>query len=352
MYRHTEMDLSRDDSANIYQITFNGKDIAKFLEYAKDVRDKKIRLKYISSEPNLFGVVIDAIKNNVEELYVENLTDLSPLEMCKNLNALHMRGLKIRRFSPVLPGLKKLRIDNCYYIEDFANLAACTQLEELEISGSMIEELDPLKKLTQLERLKLVACECVRDVAPLENSRLKDLCIRAEDRPYICLQNMEMLDYRYMEKLDLCGIKNDIWFLRLAHRLKSLKLEQMYGLNFKGLEGCESLLSLYIEGCTISSLSTLDCSRLAYIDITSSQVKSISGIEKCTNLQRIKFSGVLDLLSMRGLDACSNLKHMEVFCGSGISTTECNRVAREISRLKNVVPVITTCDEHFVAYWN
>lgn len=114
-------------------------------------------------------------------------SDLSALENLRNLTSLSIgSGSSVQSIEPIakLTGLKSLAVENFQKIKDYAALANLTELESLSIEGDglapkfiYISSLEFLRELTGLKELCILA-------ARLES---KDYS------PVLCLRNLEFL---------------------------------------------------------------------------------------------------------------------------------------------------------------
>lgn len=99
----------------------------------------------------------------------EDITDLSGIEYCKNLNLLALNGNRISDIGP-LGGLTKLRDLNLSNnrIVDINPLSGLIQLNNLNLSDNRISDISPLSNLTELYGLYL-SNNRISDVNPLSN---------------------------------------------------------------------------------------------------------------------------------------------------------------------------------------
>lgn len=132
------------------------------------------------ADPNLEAVIRNAIakpegsilKPDLEELRelgseCENITDLSGLEHCINLQTLYLSFQQISDISPVsgLTNLKQLDIAG-NQISDISPLSKLINLQVLDLAGNQINDLSPLSHSTNLRWLDLTGNE-ISDISSL-----------------------------------------------------------------------------------------------------------------------------------------------------------------------------------------
>jgi len=133
------------------------------------------------ADPNLEGVIREAIDKPTGDIYPEDLegltelhavgriiSDLTGLEYATNLRSLGLAGNQISDISP-LANLTELTFLDIManQISDISPLAGLSNLERLDLSGNEISDIAPLERLTGLQELDLVVNQIV-DISPLE----------------------------------------------------------------------------------------------------------------------------------------------------------------------------------------
>jgi len=135
------------------------------------------------ADPNLEAAIRNAIgksegpilKPDLEGLRVlgsecENITDLSGLEHCINLQVLHLSFQQVSDISSLssLANLEQLSLAG-NRVSDISPLSKLTKLQVLDLAGNQINDLSPLSNLTNLKWLDLTGNQ-ISDISPLANN--------------------------------------------------------------------------------------------------------------------------------------------------------------------------------------
>lgn len=269
---------------------------------------------------------------NLQRLHLSHIVDLSPLTACSKLEILHLSDSDIEEFNAILPSLKELVLKKCYYAELFDNVSNCLKLEKLVLPGTSINDLGPLQECRNLRYLDLEDCLSVKNVRPLKNCPLTEVYIRSE---LLEIDNIHEMNFKELEHFHMGGIRNieNLKFLEDADKLKTVELNDLFDFNLTGLKG--KVESLVLKDCHLRSLSHLDCPLLKTLRVETCKMKSISGIERCVNLQSVKFSFVRGLDSLDGLEKCSKLQSVRMFYNTGITQTEYSRIFTALKIAQN-----------------
>ncbi len=91
------------------------------------------------------------------DLAERDISDLSPLAIFINLASLNLYGTGISDLSPLkkLSGLKILDIGNCAEVDDISPVSSLKNLENLDLSYTSVSSLKPVESLKRLKRLVL-----------------------------------------------------------------------------------------------------------------------------------------------------------------------------------------------------
>ncbi len=135
------------------------------LEYCTNLNDLDLSVNPISDITPL-----ESLTNlNDLDLSVNPISDISPLESLTNLEFLDLYGNQISSISPLesLTNLVSLGLDY-NQISNISPLESLTNLERLYLSYNQISNISPLESLTNLTRLNLQGNEII-DISPLES---------------------------------------------------------------------------------------------------------------------------------------------------------------------------------------
>ena len=132
---------------------------------------------------------------------------------------------------PKLTGLKHLYLGPGK-LRDLKPIANLVGLESLRASINEVEDLKPLEKLVLLDRLDLGRTH-VRDIAPLAN-----------------LVNLTELQLDDTQVSDLAPLAKD-------KKLEKVSIKHTNVVDVSPLKGLDKLKFLYVEGCAIGNLDTI-----------------------------------------------------------------------------------------------
>ena len=137
-----------------------------------------------------------------------NISDLSGLEYCVNLQELYLSDNHIRDIS-ALAELSNLEVLGLVanYINDISALAGLSNLETLSLSGNSISNISPLARLSALRELNL-RDNRINSISALAGlTSLKELDLEGNDisdiRALVGMTNLKYLDLRDNNITDL-----------------------------------------------------------------------------------------------------------------------------------------------------
>lgn len=195
-------------------------------------------------------------------------------------------------------------------VRDITNLDKCPNLEHLNISSTLVTNLDVVHKLLKLENLK-ANCLSLSTIEPLRSSKLKKLQLMdidtledvsslgsCSDLEYLSLDgsscnsifwNSEYLCLLWdsLINLNLSGTEvTDITSLRQAKNLKILKLDELKLRTLEPISSCLNLKELSLLNNTISDISYLEnLQKLESLDIRGcDQLEDLSPLNNCISL--------------------------------------------------------------------
>jgi Leucine-rich repeat (LRR) protein len=143
----------------------------------------------------------------------------------------------------------------------------CMQLRKLSLDGSTASDLGPLAGCAHLEELSMHFGSCISDLAPLGG------CVK-------------------LTKLWIVGSQIS---------------------DLAPLRGCVNLKTLWVSSSQVSDLAPLrGCVNLKMLRISSSQASDLAPLRGCVELQDLDISYCSRLLSIEGLEACTQLKQLDM----------------------------------------
>ncbi|MGD1117908.1 MAG: leucine-rich repeat domain-containing protein [Dehalococcoidales bacterium] len=213
----------------------------------------------------------------------KNITNLSGLEYCSNLQSLYLWGNQISNLGPLqnLTSLTSLRLDSSQ-ITDISALQNLTNLQSLNLSNNQINNIDALQHLTNLISLDL-GMNKTTDISSLQNlTKLTFLGLYSNQITYIdALQNLTSLQCLYLDTNQI----NDINGLQNLTGLQNLNLSANQIDNINALHNLTSLTSLYIGGNHIDNIDTLqNLTGLQILWLNGNKITSIDILQNLPNL--------------------------------------------------------------------
>jgi len=239
--------------------------IDTFLVYGMDTL-------FIQENETIASFVADTIPINTDLVYrsVEQVIKTTSLDISENLN--------IRSLKPLikLDDLENLDISNTL-IDDIFPLRNLIRLQSLNCSGTAVTLLDPLLYSTEMRKLNC-SKTAISSIRSLENMRMLESLDISDTRinslqpvkklkhlrdirfENTLVQDMEPLaDLTELELLDCSGSPvNSLETLRYLTKIKRLYIENTVIDDLKPLENLSLLKMLYADGSRISSLEGLD----------------------------------------------------------------------------------------------
>lgn len=280
---------------------------------------------------------------SLEELFILDtpISDIHPLAGLINLEELMLRRTQIRDITP-LANLTNLIIlylvEN--KVEDIAPLANLTALEELRLEHNRITDITPLANLTALETLRLDD-NAITDITSLANlTALKTLRLDINAIANIiplanltALEELRLNRNRITDITPLAGLKN-LKKLRLAdnpiHDFSPLlqlegvgldieiDLSQLDKLNAVVEVPDPNLRQAIREALFLPDGEPLIQSqmlRLTHLQVESSELNNLTGLEHATNLESMSLGGtgmvsdlipISNLIELRSLNLADN----------------------------------------------
>jgi Leucine-rich repeat (LRR) protein/predicted DNA-binding WGR domain protein len=259
------------------------------------------------------------------------IKDLSLIYALKNLKILAVNNLKIDSLNGI-EKLKSLRKLNCSWCNlksiDGLNVG---DLEELELGGLKIKDVEAFKSLSQLRSLIIEGTEIKNTEGFKYLSKLKHLKldkIKVDSIGFLlALTGVEKLEIRWIETkkplktlpLQHCvsvkelSISQDINAMEGIEHLKGLEVLDISRTDMTDLQFLNDHTSLKVLNCNknITDLSPLrNCINLESLDLSSTEINSLAGLSDLKNLKSIRCSSqVSDLTPLKN---CLDLESVSV----------------------------------------
>ncbi|HEX2091495.1 MAG TPA: leucine-rich repeat domain-containing protein [Longimicrobiaceae bacterium] len=226
---------------------------------------------------------------------------------------LDLPGTAISDLSPLrgLTSLKSLDIAETQ-VSDLSPLRELTALSSFDISGTQVSDLSPLRELTALSSLTISGTQ-VSDLSPLrELTKLTSLTISFT--PVSDLSPLRELTA--LSSLDITDTPvSDLSPLRELTTLSSLIISRTPVSDLSLLRELTTLSSLNISGTQVSDLSLLrELTKLTSLNISGTQVSDLSPLRKLTALSSLTISEspVSDLSPLEDLLISGQLRFLRV----------------------------------------
>lgn len=273
-----------------------------------DAYDSQIDLRFVGNLDRLESIKVRA-----------SIEDLSPLNKCQNLRALHIEeylGQSIgdsSEFSSVL----ELFIQRSPELNDINGLKTCKGMHELVLlDAPKLTNIDAIADMPKLRKLNLrqspvtldkdlssdeltfldirsseeVRLECLKQCSAIQEMIVRNLNSTRSDElgPFQKLETLQIYD-SVLDSADfevLCGAKmleflwlaavdiDDISFVSKCHRLEYLGLEKTQVESLVALSGLENINDLSVADSPVNSLDGIQELRLYCLDIRGSRVRS------------------------------------------------------------------------------
>lgn len=280
------------------------------------------------------GDIYAAQLASVTELSSENAQDdirsLKDLELFPSLNYLHLYDeLLIEDYSSLarLPSLATLTVSKCALNDDtLAQINACSQLTNLNISYNQITSLDAISELTYLEHLDASNNE-ISSVAAVEYPAL--ISLNLSNNWLSDLSGIET--FSSLTSLDVSGnLISDLTPITKLSELIELRLANNSPNNIKSLSSLKKLVSLDISGCGLASLSIVNnFPALTCLSASDNEIASLSTFKKQVDELYINKNPLVDLSPLKDQ---KNLQTLEVV-GTQVKDISCLTDLPQLSTL-------------------
>lgn len=212
---------------------------------------------------------------------------------------------------------KKITISHNHVIRNLEPLSELTELTELDMSFTLIDDLKPIRNLNKLEILNMEGSPVISIDAIRYLTSLKELnCGLTPVSSLEVLENLNSLldlnlqSVAFSESTSLNNLKN----------LKHLNLQSTHPLDFNGISNLSSLTDLNLASSSISNLEDLkNLNNLQYLNIDSTSVINLSPLSGLTGLAVIQANHT----SISDLEPLNNISGLKaIYCDNTGITLE------------------------------
>ena len=237
------------------------------------------RIRPIWESPKGQKVIINSLKG----LFAPNLEFLSAFNL----------GIKDIKSLVNSPKIKYLSLDRNYELNDLSILSENKNLEKLFVSQTSIKSLKPLSNINKLKIISFTDCNSLMNLDGLEKLNIT-MCQRgiASERFNSDLLEIEVFNGVgwFTEEQQFCQIMDK-------------NLEALFG-DYKSTEiiNCSLLES-------IKNIPALNTKKLTLDNLN---IDSLSGIEKCGNLEVLKLNQLSSLNNINSLSNCKKLVSLDI----------------------------------------
>jgi len=184
----------------------------------------------------------------------------------------------------------------------YEKLTNLTKTTDIDISyNSLIHSLDPLYEFSELQNLDISNTD-IEDISPIRNlNKINKLDISNT-------AITDISDLRYTNEIKNLKADNiklyDIEIIGLYHQLTNLSLSNTEVENISILSNCEMLTDLNISGSKVTSLDSIELPKsLRYINLSGTEISDLTPLESLENMQVL----IVDDTRVNDLSPLSNL---------------------------------------------
>jgi Leucine-rich repeat (LRR) protein len=241
------------------------------------------------------------------DLSYSEVASIAPLAGILSLRELNLEGTQVSDLEPLrsCPGLQRLHLGNrTFYvhlspdgtwltesrppspIQSIDALPGCVSLRELALHNTLVADISALESCNSLETLDFSGAPLSSLVALRGAPKLRQLALHSTQ-----VDNIEVLeDCPSLEVLDLVRSPvGDISPLREAKRLRHLALVQTAVSDIAALgDALHTLEDLNLQGSPVADISPLrHCYALKSLNLRGTDVTDVGCLAECPNLSRL-----------------------------------------------------------------
>ena len=225
-------------------------------------------------------------------------------EMCAHLQELDISGTEVENLES-LGGCKKLRklwMNGCVKVKDLGPLSKCGELRVLNIARCVkVKDLGPLNKCGEICELNVSGCVSVCELGPIVGcTKLRKLDVRGCER------------IKDFENLGGCRELRELWL--------GLGFE---GMGWGNLKECVRLRILSMKGADCDNLNICMERDLRMLDVGGCvRVRNLEPLINCVKLFALNIEGCVEICDLEPLRNCVKLRMLNMERCVGICDLE------------------------------
>ena len=215
-------------------------------------------------------------------------------------------------------------------INNIEALAALSNLENVILFYNKVSDIEPLKHLTKLKTL-YINCSLIPDLKHLEKlTNLTDLRITegqfSDIEPLTKLKNLKIL---YLQSSHLSNIES----LKKLTNLTYLGLRYSQLSDFEPIKNLTNLEGISLEGTPITNLEPIkDMTKLKHLVIEGTKVTSLEPLSGLTNMEELRIDGT-DINDLKPLMGLTKLKIVFIRRCPNITTNQVEELRKALPNL-------------------
>ena len=251
-----------------------------------------------------------------------NLGDISFLNGMNDLIILNIGITAIKNLNnfPYLPKLKVLNL-KMNHIKNLCGLEKQTDLTDIVLWGSDIDDIEILKNFKNLRALDFDNCSNIKDFSSISN--LTKLI-------YLDFSNLKMSEFSFLKKLKnlVCLLMDGISGIMSDKKLDDLK-------------NLTNMKFLYMKNMNLRDISFLkNMTKMCHLDLTGNFIVDLSPLENMIEITNLVLSNNLSLTDLSPLHKMSKMKKLKISGLSGVKNdnglTATSMIITDISVVKNM----------------
>ncbi len=298
------------------------------IEFEDAKVEQMVRMALGKTGGPLYAAQLVGVTSLSGEMAEGEIRTLADLEYLPALNSLYLIDeLLIEDYSILarLPALTSLGLSGCALTEtNLAQINACHQLTQLDLSNNQIASLDPINELIYLEYLN-VSSNHLSAISAVDFPALLSL-----DLSHNWLSDLTGIEnYQALTSLNISD--NTVTDLTPVSKLKNLSelwMSNNTPSNVKKLSALKNLVMLDVSGCGLASLSVVnDFPALSSLLANYNEIASLSTFKKQVQELQINYNPLVDLTPLAGQKELISLEAIgtqikDVSCLTGLATLE------------------------------
>jgi Leucine-rich repeat (LRR) protein len=236
-----------------------------------------MRIPYPVETAEITAVVGTSKDEDIIREAIARLLGKKPEEVTSDdynkIEELDLRGSEISDLEPIkqLTSLQELKLMGTD-VSDLEPIKQLTSLQELDLMGTKVKDLEPIKKLTNLQSIDLVGTQ-VSDLEPIKGLT----SLQSLDLDHTQVSNLEPIKgLTSLQSLDVSGTQvNDLEPIKQLTKLRRLALRNTQVRDLEPIKGLKSLQELVIVKTQVRDLEPIkQLTRLQWIHLRGTQVSN------------------------------------------------------------------------------